>query len=756
MDIAVSYPEGIPVLKLSGRFDGPGAKAFDQKALEIDREVPYRVIDLSGVNYLSSVAVRSLLTQEKQLKVLGGGIVLTGVMDFVRQVLHVSGLDGLLRVSPNLTDSIAMVRAAIAAGPMVTHELAGGSAKVRHLPGAGSTIEWWGPAAENNSPANLLIGVGVEDLGFAFGTALFGETPADAGAALGPFVSTPYFAGILSAQAGGVSDFVVGDASRLVPVQVQMALGLSGSPACLVEWNAHESFSLVDAMDGSFQVVAQKGVPPVLGYVAVAQEVDSRQGMLVTGVAFDPVMACAIDRDARLEKWPGQIPLSSGRRIIGGAVTLEESGNIGDRTELADAIRSRATLDVLRNVIGLQECGQVSRALIWVFVPAAVLSGAQKLLQVSVEAGGEWRAEWDFIVRRLYHDCRSVTLTPLHGGYMSKTFRAVAYDRDGRRTIPTVLKIGPTALTIREQQANRDYVSRFILNNGTTVLGSEQQGEWAGLRYNFLGINGPDSDLVWLREHYLKRPVPEMLGLLERLLTHVLKPWYAQPKWEQVSLYRDHTPLRLFPSLIDVAERDLHVSADSPDFDCPELGVRLPNPFHFLKHEYPRRAAESRPWYTAICHGDLNLQNVLVDERDNLYVIDFSETRPRNVVSDFARIESILKFEMMPLDSEEDLRRLLEFEEGLTSVTRIDEPPPFRYRGDDPLVERAHAAITFLRRCADKATLFEQDIVPYWIAMLEWTYPVICYSQVSLRQKRYAACSAALICRSIHQLEGAG
>ena len=158
-------------------------------------------------------------------------------------------------------------------------------------------------------------------------------------------------------------------------------------------------------------------------------------------------------------------------------------------------------------------------------------------------------------------------------------------------------------------------------------------------------------------------------------------------------------------------------------------------------------------WYTAVCHGDLNLRNVLVDELDNLYVIDFSETRPRNAVSDFARLEAVLKFEMSRLDTAEDLRAMLEFEEGLTSVTALDEPPPFRYRGDDPLAARAHAVITLLRRCADRVTLFERDVVPYWLAILEWTYSVVCYRQVSFRHKRYAACSAALICRSIMQLE---
>jgi hypothetical protein len=155
-----------------------------------------------------------------------------------------------------------------------------------------------------------------------------------------------------------------------------------------------------------------------------------------------------------------------------------------------------------------------------------------------------------------------------------------------------------------------------------------------------------------------------------------------------------------------------------------------------------------------VCHGDLNLRNILADERDNLYVIDFSETRPRNAVSDFARMEPVLKFEMIDPGSDEELRRLVEFEEALMSVTSLDQPPPFRYDGADPFVGRAHAGITLLRRCADRATLFETDMVPYWIALLEWTYPVVYYRQLSTRLKRYAACSAALICRSIQRIEG--
>jgi hypothetical protein len=99
---------------------------------------------------------------------------------------------------------------------------------------------------------------------------------------------------------------------------------------------------------------------------------------------------------------------------------------------------------------------------------------------------------------------------------------------------------------------------------------------------------------------------------------------------------------------------------------------------------------------------------------------------------------------------------LLEFEEGLTRVRRLDEPVPFLYHGSDPLVEKAYRTITRLRLYADKLTLFETDLIPYLVVLLEWTLPVVSYRGFPLLRKRLAAYSAALITRQILQLEGGG
>jgi hypothetical protein len=424
-------------------------------------------------------------------------------------------------------------------------------------------------------------------------------------------------------------------------------------------------------------------------------------------------------------------------------------------TDPRDPIRTIASLDTLEGMSDVDPNWRITVAIAWGYRPSAVRDGREKLLAVEVEGGASLPEDCETIARRLYRDCRRILLTPLHGGYMSKTFRVTSYDADGRRMLPTVLKIGPLELTAREERANRQYVETFILNNSTTILGGASAGDWAGLRYNFLGVTGPDSSLVWLREHYERRPVEEVLPLVDAVFTRILKPWYGQPRWEPVRLYQDHDPRRLFPSLCDVAGQVLGVSADSPLLPCPELGVDLPNPYHFLQYEFPRRQQQSRLWYTSICHGDLNMQNILLDERENIYVIDFSETRPRNIVSDLARMEPIVKFEMIALEDDADLRRMLEFEKGLISAAALNETPPIIYGRTDSAVRKAYEVICLLRRHANTVTIFETDIVPYWLALLEWTLPVVAYLQVSSWQKKYAAYSAALLCDAILKREAA-
>ena len=351
------------------------------------------------------------------------------------------------------------------------------------------------------------------------------------------------------------------------------------------------------------------------------------------------------------------------------------------------------------------------------------------------------------------HRLRRVVLAPLTGGYSAITFQVTSYDREGRKTAPTVLKISSLAFTDREEQAYHRHVEKFILNNSTVIMGRATRGEYAGLRYNFLGITGSEGGLSWLADHYVRRPVEEVIPLFDTLFSNILKPWYGQPRAEVIRPYAEHNPLKLFPAILEDAEKHLGITPEAETMPCPELGLELPNPYRFLKTGYAERRSFGCSWYTSVIHGDLNLNNILLDERENLYVIDFSETRVGDVVSDFARLEPLLKLQMTRLETSSDLTQLLEFELALAEAKSMADIPRFDYRGDDPMVEKSYRILCLLRRYADRVTLFEEDLRPYLLGVLQWTYPIVSFRQATPLLRRLSALSAGIIVRQILQLE---
>jgi anti-anti-sigma factor len=762
MNITLATHDAVPVLTLSGRFDGYGATLFDQKVELLAHEATACVLDLASVQYISSIGLRSLLHAEKRLRQQHGGVVLIGLTPPIRQVLEMVGLLDHFRSAETIEGAVSLARAGRVAPDSVLQRVHGNRSCTFWPLGGRSVLEAWGsptPGGRDPRAIDTFQTFTLEDLGFAFGIAGFGATRAQASDAAGPFLSTPSFAGVVPADAHGIADFLLPDKPADALLHVASALGLRGSPTFALQVECGSSFSPADLIHDVFALApeAASSDVAVLGIVAVARLAEHNVPCVLVCVVGDAAgMSNTVSGFGALPPWlgAGAREIAPARLCAGRAALLSScSLDVSMSNDPKNVIRSAATLETLAGISDVDPAWRITQALVWGYVPTDLRDGREKLLAVEVEGRTPLLDEWETIARRLYRDCRRIVLKPLHGGYMSKTFHVASYDADGRRMLPTVLKIGSRALTEREEQANRRYVERFILNNSTTILGGAAGGDWAGLRYNFLGVTGPDSSLVWLRDHYQRRPTEEVVPLIDAVFTRILKPWYGQPRWEPVKLYEEHDPRRLFPQICDAAENVLGVPASTPVMSCPELGIDLPNPYHFLQHEFPRRKDQSRLWYTAICHGDLNMQNVLLDERENIYIIDFSETRPRNIVSDLARLEPIVKFEMIQIDDDRALRQLLEFEKGLFSSRTLQEIPPFTYTGSDRSVHKAYEVIRLLRRHANTVTIFETDIVPYWLALLEWTLPVVMYVQISDWQKKYAAYSAALLCDAILKLE---
>jgi len=99
------------VVAPTGRIDQSNVDAFQgalapylQTCAEGQQQV---VLDLSGLEYISSAGLRVLMLAAKQSKAQKGILLLTGLQPLVKEILEISKFTTVLTILPSLRDALA-------------------------------------------------------------------------------------------------------------------------------------------------------------------------------------------------------------------------------------------------------------------------------------------------------------------------------------------------------------------------------------------------------------------------------------------------------------------------------------------------------------------------------------------------------------------------------------------------------------------------------------------------------------------------
>lgn len=86
----------ILTLALTGRLDAATSKGVEDHVLgAIDAGARQLVLDLAGLEYISSVGLRVFMMAAKRLKVSGGAVVVSGLRPSIQQVFEIAGFTRL-------------------------------------------------------------------------------------------------------------------------------------------------------------------------------------------------------------------------------------------------------------------------------------------------------------------------------------------------------------------------------------------------------------------------------------------------------------------------------------------------------------------------------------------------------------------------------------------------------------------------------------------------------------------------------------
>jgi anti-anti-sigma factor len=107
IDISISGLAEVTLLQVKGRVDSLNANQLGEAlSTEIDGGSIHLVLDLAGVDYMSSAGLREIVAALKKVKRATGDLRLAQPSDRVREVLEMAGLDTIFQIYPTQTEAV--------------------------------------------------------------------------------------------------------------------------------------------------------------------------------------------------------------------------------------------------------------------------------------------------------------------------------------------------------------------------------------------------------------------------------------------------------------------------------------------------------------------------------------------------------------------------------------------------------------------------------------------------------------------------
>jgi anti-anti-sigma factor len=110
LQISTREEKGCTLVTVGGRMDAVTSPEFEAKCGAcLDAGARKVIIDLSGLEYISSAGLRSVLVIAKRVKSTSGALALFGLKGVVDEVFTISGFRDLLPIAASLDEALAKV-----------------------------------------------------------------------------------------------------------------------------------------------------------------------------------------------------------------------------------------------------------------------------------------------------------------------------------------------------------------------------------------------------------------------------------------------------------------------------------------------------------------------------------------------------------------------------------------------------------------------------------------------------------------------
>ncbi|HET9931690.1 MAG TPA: isochorismatase family protein [Polyangiaceae bacterium] len=427
---------------------------------------------------------------------------------------------------------------------------------------------------------------------------------------------------------------------------------------------------------------------------------------------------------------------------------IEQLATCSALTASASRAQHFNALEQLGRILGVECFDSVGEFVSWL-APGAALAlppvPARFGGQVIVSDGQAELSQADRdLVTYLHRDSARIVLEPLSGGFSgAAVYRASSTDAFGHQHAPSVVKLGPQRAIARER-VNFERVEEVLGNNAPNVRAFVDLGERAGIRYSYAAM-GQGTVRTFKKLFESGYPSPKLDAILHAVFDEILGPLYAAARYEKLPILAHYAFSPDWASSVRktvtalVGER---ANARELDFSG---GYRASNVCLFYEEFLRSGVIETATdfHYASVVHGDLNGANILVDGRENVWVIDYFHTGRGHVLKDLAKLENDILYIYTPIPTREALAEALRVTSALRAVEDLRQPLPERIEGvaSEPLL-RAWAAIRTLREIVARLCREDRHPLQMDVALLRFAVHTLSFDESSPLQKEWALAAA--------------
>lgn len=353
------------------------------------------------------------------------------------------------------------------------------------------------------------------------------------------------------------------------------------------------------------------------------------------------------------------------------------------------------------------------------------------------------RWELDDLLRKLFPDANQIIVSPVSGGHSrSGVVKVEPFYKERGQAAALIVKYGKVN-EIEQEAKNFQDIKRFTTGQRYTNLERKARTRLlGGIVYSLMEKVRSFNDLYQVSDSNI------VCSIFDDLFTRSCRKWYEnrQPKHTSNLLELYWIPAHnKYEELMACFKSMYPRYVDKPRISFPGLDRDFINPIY---HHFVKDKPVYLPIHTAITHGDLHGENLLVD-RDNLtWLIDFYRTGEGHIFRDFIALETTVKFQLL---AEEEMSILYEFEKAIQAPREFTERLE---RSNLPISEeinKAFDAIDCLRRHAGRVVQPSEEMQDYYAGLFYQTMNLIrYYSLLQFKQRKYyILLSAAMLCEKL-------